>query len=195
MLASSTLRKMAPSNTSPNIRPSRNSPAPPNMRRTVTEPNGANSSTMKSESMRAGWMRRAITRRRSRSSRGGRLGRRLRLGPVLRARLRLLQRVHRLEARRNRSVGAGENLVMLDVERPQPALLTHGNGDEVADLHQLRLREMRMQTLPQGIVGRQVPGDGFGIGERRLLPVVIAHRGFEVDEVAVVVLDEAGLGG
>jgi hypothetical protein len=50
MLASSTFRKIAPSNTSPNIRPSQKSPAPPNNLRTVTGPNGANSSTMKSES-------------------------------------------------------------------------------------------------------------------------------------------------
>jgi hypothetical protein len=32
---------------------------------------------------------------------------------------------------------------------------------------------MLVQTLPQGVAGRQIPRDGFGIGERGLLPFVV----------------------
>ncbi len=52
MLVSSTLRKMAPSKTRANISPADQMPAPPNMRFTVTGPNGANSSRMNSGSKR-----------------------------------------------------------------------------------------------------------------------------------------------
>src|SRR5215470_2810605 len=80
---------------------------------------------------------------------------------------------------------------MLDVERAQPALLAHGKGNEIADLDQLRLGEMRPQPRPEGIIGRQVPGDRLGVGERRLLLGVVMRRTLEIDQVAVVVLDDA----
>ena len=60
-----------------------------------------------------------------------------------------LELVHRLEARRHRAVLSGENLVVLDVEGAQPALLAHRDGDEIADLDQLRLAEVLVQPRPQ----------------------------------------------
>ena len=50
---------------------------------------------------------------------------------------------------------SSENLVVLDIQRPQPALLAHGDRNEVADLDQLRLREIPVQAFPQRIVGGQ----------------------------------------
>src|SRR5215470_15388540 len=131
------------------------------------------------------------------TSRPGPLLRRLalRLGaflrPVVGRLLGLLERVRRLEARRHGGVGAGEDLVVLDVERTQPALLTHGERNEIADLDQFGLAELRLEPRPELVVHRQVPGDRLGIGERRLLPLVVARRALEIDQVAVVVLDDA----
>src|SRR5262249_4914355 len=59
--------------------------------------------------------------------------------PVVGRFFRALERLLGLEARRHRCVGAGEDLVVLDIERAQPALLTHGQGDKIADLDQFRL--------------------------------------------------------
>ena len=95
---------------------------------------------------------------------------------------------------RHRAVGACENLVVFDVQRAQPALLAHGDGDEVADLDQFGLAEMLMQARPQLVAGRQVPGDRLGVGQRRFLPLVVTRRALEIDQVGVVVLLEAGLG-
>ena len=83
---------------------------------------------------------------------------------------------------------------MLDVERAQPALLAHGDGDEIADLDQLRLAEMLVQPRPERVVGRQIPGDRLGVGERGFLPLVVARRALEIDQVGIVVFLEAGLG-
>src|ERR1044071_2236745 len=49
-------------------------------------------------------------------------------GPVVGGLLGALELVLGLEARRHRARLAGQNLVMLDVERAQPALLAHGDG-------------------------------------------------------------------
>ena len=81
--------------------------------------------------------------------------------------------------------------MMLDIERTQPALLAHCERDEVADLDQLRLAEMLVQPRPERVVDRQVPGDRLRIGERRLLLIAVAGRALEVDQVSVVVLDDA----
>src|SRR5690348_14332839 len=96
-------------------------------------------------------------------------------GPVVAGALRALERVGILETRRHRGAGAGENLVMLDVERAQPSLLAHGQRHEIADLDQLRLAEMLVQPRPELVVDRQVPGDRLRIGERRLLLLVVAR--------------------
>ena len=116
------------------------------------------------------------------------------LGPIVRRGLRLLERVHGFEARRHRGVGAGENLMVLDIERPQPALLAHGQGHEIADLDQFGLAEMLVQARPERVVDRQVPGDRLRVGQRRLLALVVAARALEIDQVAVIVLDDALLG-
>ena len=76
---------------------------------------------------------------------------------------------------------------MLDIQGAQPALLTHGDCDKIADLHELGFAEMPMQALPQGISGRQVPCNGFGVGESRLLSFVVARRTLEVDQVRIVI--------
>src|SRR5712691_8900139 len=112
--------------------------------------------------------------------------------PVVGILLGAREAVQVFEARRHRRRGAGENLMVLDVESAQPALLAHGEGDEIADLDQLGLGEIAVQPRPEGVVGRQVPGDRLRIGERRLLPLVVAGRRLEIDEVAVVVLDQPG---
>ena len=85
--------------------------------------------------------------------------------------------------------------MVLDVQRPQPALLPHGGRDEVAQLDQLRLAEVAVQALPEGVVGGKVPGDRLGVRERRLLPFAVALRLLEIEQLAVVLLDEAGAGG
>src|SRR5712692_9994120 len=127
----------------------------------------------------------------------GRLCLRLGVGlrPIVGRLLRALERFLGLEAGRHRRVGAGENLVVLDVERAQPALLAHGQRDEKADLDQFGLAEMLVQPLPELVVRRQVPGDRLRIGERRLLSLIVTARTFEIDQIAIVVLDDAGLGG
>ena len=84
--------------------------------------------------------------------------------------------------------------MVLDIERPQPALLTHGERYEIADFHEFWLAEMVVQARPQRIVGRQVPGNGFGIGERRLLALVIAVAFLKIDQIEIIVLDKALLG-
>src|SRR5262249_58249017 len=104
--------------------------------------------------------------------------------------LRALERGGVLEARRHRGVCAGQYLMLLDIERAQPTLLAHGQGDEIADLDQFRLAEVLVQTRPELVVDGQVPGDRLGVGQRRLLLFVVAGRALEVDEVAIVVLDD-----
>src|SRR5438128_9820807 len=47
------------------------------------------------------------------------------LAPVVAGALRTLERVGVLKAWRHRGAGAGEDLMMLDIERAQPALLAH----------------------------------------------------------------------
>src|SRR2546421_1961522 len=75
-----------------------------------------------------------------------RLGRLLR--PVVGLRFGALEFFLGLEARRHRGIGPGENLMVLDVQGTQPALLAHREGHEIADLDQLRLAEMLMQPRP-----------------------------------------------
>ena len=112
-----------------------------------------------------------------RPSGGRRLRSRFFVDPVKGTSLGPLQRLHGLEPRSHRSVGAGEDLVVLDVQRPQPTLLAHRDGNEIADLHQFRLREMRVQTLPKRVIRGEVPGDGLRVGKSGFLPCVIAARG------------------
>src|ERR1700681_4957023 len=78
------------------------------------------------------------------------------LGPIVGGLLGAFERFLGFEARRHRAVLTCENLVMLDVQCAQPALLSHGNGDEIADLNQFGLTEMLVQTGPQLVAGRQI---------------------------------------
>src|SRR6185437_375816 len=50
---------------------------------------------------------------------------------------------------------------------------------------------MRPHPVPELIRRRQVPGDRLGIGERGLLPVGVARRGLEVQQLVVLALGEA----
>src|SRR5262245_5624435 len=88
---------------------------------------------------------------------------RLFLRPVIGRGLGALERLFGLEAWRHRAVQPSQDLVVLDVERAQPALLAHGDGDEIADLDQLGLAEMLVQPRPELVVDRQVPGDRLGV--------------------------------
>src|SRR5208282_6626957 len=115
----------------------------------------------------------------SRQSFGGRsnlLARTRVLGPIIGIGFALGEFRRRLEARRERCRSAGKYLVMLDIEGAEPALLTHGNGDEIAELDDLRGAEMPVEPIPQRVVRLEVPGDRFGVGQRRFLPFVVARR-------------------
>src|SRR5256885_10011410 len=84
------------------------------------------------------------------------LRRRPLLRPIVCLLLGGLQRIQRLEAGRHRAVRASENLMVLDVERAQPALLAHGDRNEIADLDQFRLTEVLVQPRPDLVRRRQV---------------------------------------
>src|SRR5262249_48795720 len=83
---------------------------------------------------------------------------------------------------------------MLDVQRLQPALLPHRHGDEIANLDELRFGEMLMEPIPHLVVGLEVPGDRLGIRKRRLLARAIALRALEIQQVQVILLDQASFG-
>ena len=72
---------------------------------------------------------------------------------------------------------------MLDIEQPQPALLSQREPDHAAELDQLRLAEMPVHALPERIVGIEMPGDRLGIGQRRLLALAVVRGLLEVQEV------------
>src|SRR5215469_25534 len=84
---------------------------------------------------------------------------------------------------------------MLNVEQPQPALLAERQGDEAAELHELRLAEMTVQPIPQRVVVGQVPRDRLGVGKSRLLTAVEPVRALEVHQLVVLSLSESLLSG
>src|SRR5258708_40053716 len=96
--------------------------------------------------------------------------------PVAGRRLRARQFVRRLEARRHRRRGSGHDLVVIDAEQPQPALLPQREADEAAELDQLGLAEMPMHALPEGAAGIAALGDALRVSERRCRPVAPARR-------------------
>src|SRR5919107_243378 len=134
---------------------------------------------------------RIVGRRATRSRPGGGARSASDLGPVVGRRLALLELVARPEAGRHRRVGAGHDLVVVDVQHPQPALLAERQADEASELDQLRLGEVRVHALPEGVVGVEVPRDRLGVRERRLLALVVGLRALEVEELVVLALDEA----
>src|SRR6266700_4107226 len=72
------------------------------------------------------------------------------------------------------------------------ALLAAGEGDEVSQLGELRLGEVGVQALPEGVVGQVgVPGDRLGVSQRGALALVEAVGGLEVQQLVVVALVDA----
>src|SRR5438552_6385546 len=112
------------------------------------------------------------------------------LRPVFGRSLRLGKRLGVLEPRRHRRRSPGKHLVVVDVEQPQPALLPHGEGDGAAELDELGLAEMPLQTFPERIVGIEMPGDRLGIRERCFLAVVAARGFFEIEQVLDVLFHD-----
>src|SRR5919107_6190294 len=84
-------------------------------------------------------------------------------GPVLRRRLALLELLAGLEAGRHRGARAGHDLVVVDVEQPQPALLAERQRDRAPELDELRLAEVRVHPPPERVVGLEAPGDRLGV--------------------------------
>jgi hypothetical protein len=107
------------------------------------------------------------------------------LCPVARRLLRGGRALRRLETWRQCCIGPRQHLVMFYVQQPQPALLTEGERNEAAKLHQLRLAEMPVQPCPQVVIVRQVPRDCLRIGQSGLLPLVETLRAFEVQQLVV----------
>src|SRR5919199_359003 len=122
---------------------------------------------------------------------GDRLGRVAPPGPVSLGRLAALELLAGLEPGRHRRVRAGHDLVVLDVEQPQPALLAECQADRAAELDELRLAEVRVHPLPEGVVGVQAPRDRLGVGQGGPLALVEAVGGLEVQEVVVLRLLQA----
>src|SRR5204862_78492 len=78
-----------------------------------------------------------------------------------------------------------------DAQGPQPAELAVDDRHVVAELDQLRLGEVGVEALPDVIVRElRAPGDGARVGERRLLPLVVAISGLEVEQLLVIALAE-----
>src|SRR5262245_37438527 len=123
----------------------------------------------------------------ARKSLGGRAGF---LRPVFGRGLAVGELARVLEAGRHRRGGAGEHLVVVDVEQPQPALLAQRQPDHATELDQLGFVEVLVHALPERVIGRGVPGDRLGVGERGLLALVVALRFLELEQVPDVVLDQ-----
>src|SRR5258707_1119324 len=77
------------------------------------------------------------------------------LRPVLGRGLGVGELARVLEARGHGRGGAGEHLVVVDVEQPQPALLAQREPDHAPELDELRFVEVRVHAFPEGIVGRR----------------------------------------
>src|SRR5262245_38329144 len=80
---------------------------------------------------------------------GNLLGTRASLGlrPVVRRSLGGSERLRVLVARRHRGRRACHDLMVLDIEKPQPALLSEGETDHAAELDQLRLAELLVHAI------------------------------------------------
>src|ERR1700730_1338373 len=89
----------------------------------------------------------------------------LRFRPIVRHGLGLGELARILVTRRHRRGGSGQHFVVLDIEKPQPTLLAQREPDHTAEFNQFRLGEMAMEAIPEGVVGLQMPDDGFRIRE------------------------------
>ena len=76
--------------------------------------------------------------------------------------------------------------MVIDVQQAQPALLAQRQADRAAEFDQFGFAEVLVHACPVGVVGIQTPDDGFGVGERGLLPFVVFDRFFKVDQVVVM---------
>src|SRR6476661_2481125 len=78
-------------------------------------------------------------------------------GPVIWRCFGLSERFSAFEAWRHRRCGPCHHLVVLDVQQPQPALLSHRKRDKAAELDQLGFAVMPVQAIPKRIVGLEPP--------------------------------------
>ena len=93
-------------------------------------------------------------------------------------------------------VGVGEDLAVTDADGLQEALLAERQRDEVAELDELRLREVLVQPAPELVVRQAgVPGDGHRPGERGALAVIEPLGGLEVQDLVDLRLGGALLPG
>src|SRR5262249_59253682 len=69
--------------------------------------------------------------------------------PVARLRLGGFEIFRGLEAGRHRSRRARQHLMVLVIEKPQPALLPQREPDHAAELDQFRLREVALHAFPK----------------------------------------------
>lgn len=76
---------------------------------------------------------------------------------------------------------------MADAQCLNPPLLATGQRNEESQLHQFWLGEMRVQLLPQFIVGdARIPKNGTCVAQCRLLAVVEPVSIFEPQQIVVV---------
>jgi hypothetical protein len=80
--------------------------------------------------------------------------------------------------------------MVLDVQQAKPALLAKRQPDHAAQFHEFGLAEVRVQALPERVIGVQVPGNRLRVGKRRLLPVVVEQRTLEIQQVLDMILDQ-----
>src|SRR4030095_16626375 len=99
----------------------------------------------------------------------GGLRRRALVRPISSRGLRARELLSGLEPRGHRSLGAREHLVVVDIQKTQPALLAKRKADEAAELDELGLAEVPVQARPERVVGVEAVDDRLGVRERRFL--------------------------
>src|SRR6202158_5729820 len=82
--------------------------------------------------------------------------------------------------------------MMLDVQRFEPTLLTHGEAHEGSELDQLGLAEIGVQPLPQRMNGLEAPDDRLGICQSRSFPRTVPLRRLEIHQIQIVFFDQPG---
>src|SRR5262249_16849336 len=123
------------------------------------------------------------------------LGRGFGFCPIVRLRLAGFENFLGFKAGRHRSRRAGQHLMMLDIEKPQPTLLPQRKPDHAAELDKFRLLEMATHTVPELVAGVEPPNDGLGVGERRLLTFIIFRRLLEIQKVKHLLFDQGAARG
>ena len=94
------------------------------------------------------------------------------------------------------TIRAAEDFLVADSQRLDPALLPQGEPDEEAQLDQLRVCEMAVEPLPQGVVrDRGVPDNRAGIGQCRFLPIGEFIGVLEVQQPGVLLFGDTSLSG